>query len=172
MRKKWTSGRWKNVFRNQNLNDLFMTYLPYFLWNCTGMYIYNAGIILWMRPANERWRYIVMSSLIGWGHTQNDPCIMVTSGNKPLSELSLTNIVTFWYPMRHCVFKIIKSLKPVRLLVKIFISLWNLVDGSAAMLLQCRKIFRVVGNPKHQYHTIKTLSQTDSYKIMSMRHWT
>ena len=33
-----------------------------------------AGIILWMRPANERRRYIVTSSLIGWAHTQNDPC--------------------------------------------------------------------------------------------------
>ena len=32
-----------------------------------------AGIILWMLPANERWRYIVMSPLIGWAHTQNDP---------------------------------------------------------------------------------------------------
>ena len=34
----------------------------------------HPGIILWMRPANERQRYIVMSSPIGWAHTQNDPC--------------------------------------------------------------------------------------------------
>ena len=33
-----------------------------------------AGIILCMRPANERWSYNVMLSLIGWGHSQNDPC--------------------------------------------------------------------------------------------------
>ena len=26
-----------------------------------------------MGSANERWHYIVMSSLIGWAHTQNDP---------------------------------------------------------------------------------------------------
>ena len=32
----------------------------------------NAGIILWMCPANERWRYHVTSSLIGWAHSQND----------------------------------------------------------------------------------------------------
>ena len=40
-----------------------------------------------MRPANERRRYIVTSSLIGWVHTQNDPC----STNKyvVLVELSL-----------------------------------------------------------------------------------
>ena len=30
-----------------------------------------TGFILCMRPANERWRYIVTSSLIGWAHTQN-----------------------------------------------------------------------------------------------------
>ena len=34
------------------------------------------GIILCMRPANERRRYIVKSPLIGWTHTQNDPCTM------------------------------------------------------------------------------------------------
>ena len=32
-----------------------------------------AGVILWIPPANERWHYIAMSSLIGWAHTQNDP---------------------------------------------------------------------------------------------------
>ena len=33
------------------------------------------GIILCMRPANERWHYSVTPSLIGWAHTstQNDP---------------------------------------------------------------------------------------------------
>ena len=33
--------------------------------------VYKAGIILCMRPANERRCYIVTSSLIRWGHTQN-----------------------------------------------------------------------------------------------------
>ena len=28
-----------------------------------------TGIILHMRLANERWRYIVMSPLIGWAYT-------------------------------------------------------------------------------------------------------
>ena len=32
----------------------------------------TVGIILWTYPANERWRYIVISSLIGWAHKQND----------------------------------------------------------------------------------------------------
>ena len=32
-----------------------------------------AGIILGMGSANERRRYIVTSSLIGWAHAKNDP---------------------------------------------------------------------------------------------------
>ena len=49
-----------------------------------GMWVWNSavwlrccmrtsGIILSMRPANERCRYTVMPSLIGWAHTRNDP---------------------------------------------------------------------------------------------------
>ena len=40
-------------------------YLPSHRW--------ATEIILCMRPANERWRYTVALSLIGWVHTQNDP---------------------------------------------------------------------------------------------------
>ena len=35
--------------------------------------INDPGIILCVCPANERWRYTVTPSLIGWAHTQNDP---------------------------------------------------------------------------------------------------
>ena len=34
-----------------------------------------AEIIFYMHPANERRRYLVTSSFIGWAHTENDPCI-------------------------------------------------------------------------------------------------
>ena len=33
----------------------------------------DLGIISSMRSANDRWRYNVTSSLIGWAHTQDDP---------------------------------------------------------------------------------------------------
>ena len=36
---------------------------------------YVSGIILDMGSANEKRRYIVTSSLIGWAHTENDPCV-------------------------------------------------------------------------------------------------
>ena len=38
----------------------------------------SIGIILCMHPANERLRYIVASSLIGWVHTQNEPCYLLS----------------------------------------------------------------------------------------------
>ena len=45
----------------------------------TDAYAYRDHLC--MCPANERRRYIVRSSLIGWAHTQNDPCIWVRSWN-------------------------------------------------------------------------------------------
>ena len=36
--------------------------------------IASTGIILCMCPANERRRYNVTLSFIGWTHTKNDPC--------------------------------------------------------------------------------------------------
>ena len=37
-------------------------------------YMISAGIILCIHPANQRRRYSVISSPIGWAHTQNEPC--------------------------------------------------------------------------------------------------
>ena len=34
-----------------------------------------SGIILFLRPSNNRRRYIVTSSLVCWAHTHNGPCI-------------------------------------------------------------------------------------------------
>ena len=34
--------------------------------------VHTPGIIVCMRPANERWRYTVTPSLIGWARTQNE----------------------------------------------------------------------------------------------------
>ena len=39
-----------------------------------------------MCPTNERWRYIVTLSLIGWAHTQNDPLYMGWRGIRPHVE--------------------------------------------------------------------------------------
>ena len=37
------------------------------------IWVHGARIIVWMHPANERWCYIVTSSVIGWVRSQNDP---------------------------------------------------------------------------------------------------
>ena len=36
--------------------------------------VFNTGLILCLRPANERRRYKVTPSLIGWAQTNNQPC--------------------------------------------------------------------------------------------------
>ena len=41
-------------------------------------WVMDAGIILCMRPANERRCYNVTSSPIGWAHTQNGSCGCLT----------------------------------------------------------------------------------------------
>ena len=46
------------------------------LWRHCNAMMLNQGSFLYMHSANERRRYIVTSSLIGWAHTQNDPCSM------------------------------------------------------------------------------------------------
>ena len=43
----------------------------------------STWIILCMRSTNERRRYIVTSSLIGWAHTQNDPAHYVCRYPRP-----------------------------------------------------------------------------------------
>ena len=49
-----------------------------------------AGIILFMRSPNERRRYTVTPSLIGWAHTQNDPCMIrkPTRGSKQNTNIN------------------------------------------------------------------------------------
>ena len=36
----------------------------------------SSGLILGWRPANEKRRYIVTTSLIGWAQVSNQPCIL------------------------------------------------------------------------------------------------
>ena len=50
---------------------------------------HTQGIILCVRPANERRHYIVTSSLIGWAHAQNHP------------RTEETEMSSFWRNFRH-----------------------------------------------------------------------
>ena len=54
---------------------------------------WTTGIILCMRPGNERRRYIVTPSLIGWAHTQND---------HPDELAKNTNCYWHWTPVLDC----------------------------------------------------------------------
>ena len=42
-----------------------------------------SWIIMGVGSANKKRRYIVTSSLIGWGHIQDDPCIFSISYHRP-----------------------------------------------------------------------------------------
>ena len=61
--------------------------------------------LLCMRPANERRRYTITSSVIGWAHTQNDPCIFdiriadLLSTLRPLRSIDKMDYVKHKYCM-------------------------------------------------------------------------
>ena len=50
------------------------------------MEVTTTGIILCMRPANERRRYNVTSSLISWANSQNDSCYSGSNANPVLFQ--------------------------------------------------------------------------------------
>ena len=54
--------------------------------SCKRPPIIRSGITLCMHLANERQCYIVMACLIGWVHTQNDPCKTTLRGGSTLRE--------------------------------------------------------------------------------------
>ena len=54
---------------------------------------FAARINLCIRPANERRRYSVTSSLIGWAHTQNYLCCH----NRDLGWITLLTLLRLWY---------------------------------------------------------------------------
>ena len=64
----------------------------------------NGGIILHIGSANERCCFIVMSSLIGSGHIQNDPWLMHL-----LLQLSATSVID-WPMVTHRILSTIKLL--------------------------------------------------------------
>ena len=39
--------------------------------------IIHTGLIFGLHPANERWRYFVTTSLIGWMQVWNQPCLYI-----------------------------------------------------------------------------------------------
>ena len=51
----------------------------------------SGRIIPCMCLANERWRYSVTPSLIGWAHTQKDPRIYILFSRKSQSALGMKN---------------------------------------------------------------------------------
>ena len=73
-----------------------------------------------MLPANERRRYIVTSSLIGWVHAQNDPCCLEQSKMK-VAWIRTSFYITEHHSILgyiHCLSKGITSLTPLEVVGK------------------------------------------------------
>ena len=63
-------GRGNMIYRSTMVATLYINHN----WSFKSRSISIPKIILFMRPTNERRRYIVTSSLMGWAHAQKDPC--------------------------------------------------------------------------------------------------
>ena len=59
----------------------------------------SSGLILDLHPANERRRYKVTPSLIGWTQTQNQPCILRSelSDSTNLDQPQFVVTVSNWF---------------------------------------------------------------------------
>ena len=71
-------------------------------WQC-------IGIIQGMHSANERWRYIVTSSLIGWAHTQNHPWCSMSILDKQKTRIINSSQCTY-HPMRRFIIRCITTM--------------------------------------------------------------
>ena len=63
--------QWYSLYVSLYSYDFFCWEATYLISLCWVFLGGITGIILWMRPASERWCYFVMLSLIAWMHTQN-----------------------------------------------------------------------------------------------------
>ena len=84
----WQSQYWKITLHNEGIKSSSHYSLNIILDILIRL---SIGIILCMHLANERWRYTVTPSLIGWAHTQNGHCIMIPH-------------VLIWWPIKHMPF--------------------------------------------------------------------
>ena len=75
--KKYPSGIWKPTRRGTKLN----------------LYPF---VFFWMRPANERRRYNVTSSLVGWAHPQNVPSFLYFLRSSLLLYICCKMLYSHW----------------------------------------------------------------------------
>ena len=82
------------------------------LWDTYKRMCVTAGMILGLCPTNERQRYFVTMSLMGWAQTKNQPCssqsTMIFCEKKPLKTCSHTSKNVFkiadWQKMKRTFF--------------------------------------------------------------------
>ena len=95
----------QNIFliKNHMFNVKMVFFNIFIVTRCTKTTTWVPRITLRMRPANERRRYIVNSSLIGWAHTQNDPRSPIGFYTLSIAKQITTNHISwdmlFVYPL-------------------------------------------------------------------------
>ena len=99
----WCPGSCHQVMISVSFGSVTMVVVTMIMM-MTMMIMTKTGIILWMHPTNERRHYIV-TSLIGWVHTQNDTwrihkCIYASLGQKE-SNLVCDNFSEIIPPETH-----------------------------------------------------------------------
>ena len=72
------------------------TFSKFVYWKLRAMW---TGLILDVRPANERRHYFVTMSLIGWAQTQNRPCVMIPTCGANSEDID--DIMTLFGVRRH-----------------------------------------------------------------------
>ena len=81
----------------------------------------QAGTILCMRQANERWRYIVTSALIGWAHPLKDPGISFAPAQLYFTSHVQQKYLCAWswkcIELEHCN----KNITDINIIHKIFV---------------------------------------------------
>ena len=117
-----------------------------------------AGMIMYKRPANERRRYIVTLSLIGWAHIQNDPCYGI------LTVLSVSHFLTIQLQQSLHIYNIYLSLFMIQIVgfqdlyfVVIQITTkWLLHVKMSYQLYWCAQNLAIQWNltPKHIHHPL------------------
>ena len=144
-----------------------------------------AVIILWMRTTNERRRYYVTSPLVGWEHSQNDPCINIWHKAWQHKTITWCNVDCF---LRHSYInyaRIWSQIWSVLYVSMLVLSLLLLVLGTEkacrVTIIRDRPIpesFVNVTNPKvlmywhtvgHPFIEVGTLWRHDMGQVMELR---
>ena len=126
---------------------------------------FNPGLILGIGSANERRHYIVMPPLIGWVHTQNDPCNqhpdydLIASINGKLQKWCN---ITYWSDVSFALTHWIQRQLHVAVWLKKRHKFWHLQDHCCCVIA---KYLYSVRDIQEQWFTIDMIRQKRQHSV-------